>query len=58
MLGGMDRCEALEYGLKFGGEHGRRISVSISLDFVFYRLYSYKLDSVVDFRAVCVTHGV
>jgi len=47
-----DRYEALEYGLKFRGEHARRISVVISEDLVIYRIC--KSDYVVDFRAVCV----
>ena len=35
---GQDRCEALKYGLKFGGEHGLRILVVIGEDFVIYRI--------------------
>ena len=42
-------------GSKFDSEHGRRISVAVSEDFVIYR--KWKPDFVVDFiRAVCVTH--
>ena len=46
MLGGMDRCEALEYDVKFGSERGCLISMAIIEDFVAYRIC--KPDSVVD----------
>jgi len=36
MLVGIGWIEALKYGLKFGNEHERRISVTVNEDFVIY----------------------
>jgi len=39
--------------MKFGSQHGRRISATVSEDFIIYRVC--EPDSVVDFEVVCVT---